>query len=186
VVIDPQLAAHVALALAVNCCVAASLSAAELGQTVNGATMVSLAIAVYAVPLAAVAWIEQTAPGVPDAVNIPELKIAPHEADHVAGALAVNCWVEFWLVVALAGVIVMGELTVTAAEAALPPAVGVAVTVQDSAASGAVYNPAVVTDPQLADQVALALAVNCCVAPSLTVALAGETVIEVTGATVWS
>jgi len=188
VVTDPQPADHVALALAVNCCEAASLTVAELGEMIKAfiGAIVSRAVAVYAVPLAAVAWIEQTAPGVPDAVNNPALDIDPHDANQVTGALAVNCWVEFWLVAALAGVIVMGELTVTAAEAALLPAVGVAVTVQDSAASGAVYNPAVVTDPQLADHVALALAVNCCVPPSLTVALAGETVIEVAGATVWS
>jgi len=81
--------------------------------------------------------------------------------------------------VALAGVIVIGDVTVTAAVAAVPPAIGVAFTAQLSATSGAVYNPALVTVPHVAAQVALALAVNCCVAPWLRVTVAGEMVIDV-------
>jgi hypothetical protein len=184
----PHEAAHVALALAVNCCVAFSLMVCvALGEIVNVfGPMVSIAVAAYAVPLAAVAVIEQTAPGAPDAVNNPALDIDPHDADQVTAALAVNCWVEYWLVVALAGVIIMGVLTVTAAEAALPPAVGFAVTAHVPATSGAVYNPAGVTDPQLADHVALALAVNCCVDPALSEALVGETVSAAVGERIWS
>ena len=176
----PQEADHVALELAVNCCVAFSLMVCVVpGVIVNVfGPIVSDAVAEYGVPLAAVAVIEQTAPGVPDAVNNPALDIEPHDAAQVTGAFAVNCWVEYWLVVALAGVIVMGELIVTTAEAALPPAVGVAVTVHVPAISGAVYNPAVVTEPQLADHVALALAVNCCVAPPAMLAVVGEMVTD--------
>lgn len=74
----------------------------------------------------------------PAAVNNPALDIDPHEAAQLTGMLAVNCWVAFWLVVATPGVIVIGELTVTAAVATLPPAVGVAVTMHAPAASGVV------------------------------------------------
>jgi hypothetical protein len=184
-VTDPHVADQVAAAFAVNCWVAASLTVTELGEIVKvlGDPIVAFAIAVYAVPLAAVAWIEQTVPGVPDAVNNPALDIDPHDAAQLTDMFAVNCCVEYSFVVVLEGIMVIGDTTVTAAEAALPT-VGVAVTVQGSTTSGAVYNPAAVTDPQLADHVALALAVNCCVAPSLTVALVGETANR--GARIWS
>ena len=72
----------------------------------------------------------------------------------------------------------MGEVTVTEAEAAAPPAVGVAVTVQAPATSGATYRPEPETDPQEALHVALALAVNCFESPSLRVALVGEMVMR--------
>jgi hypothetical protein len=121
---------------------------------------------------------------VADAVNNPALDIEPHEAAQLTGMLAVNCCVEYSFVVVLDGIIVIGEATVTAADTAPPTAVGVAVTVHGSTTRGAVYNPAVVTDPQLADHVAPAFAMNCCVAPSLTVALVGDTANK--GAEIWS
>ncbi|HEX5235716.1 MAG TPA: hypothetical protein VFW25_10345 [Silvibacterium sp.] len=67
----------------------------------------------------------------------------------------------------------MGELTVTFADEALPIA-GVAVTVQEPGTSGAVYSPVAETDPQEVDHVALGSALNCCVAPSVTIAEGGE------------
>lgn len=68
----------------------------------------------------------------------------------------------------------IGEDTVTDAEAAAPPALGVAVTVQAVATSGATYRPELETDPQDALQVAFAFAVNCFESPSVRFALVGE------------
>ena len=73
----------------------------------------------------------------PDAVKKPEFEIDPHEDDQLTGKSAVNCCVEFCGVLMACGVIVIGEVTVTEADAAAPPAVGVAVTVQAPATSGA-------------------------------------------------
>jgi hypothetical protein len=73
----------------------------------------------------------------PEAVKSPELEIEPHEEAQFTGILAVNCCVEFCGVLTVCGVIVIGEVTVTDAVAAVPPAVGVAVTVQAVATSGA-------------------------------------------------
>ena len=112
----------------------------------------------------------------PDAVKSPEPEIDPQEDAQVTGIFAVNCCVAFCGVLAVCGVMAMGEVTVTEAEAAAPPAVGVAVTVQAPATSGATYRPEPETDPQEALHVALALAVNCFESPSLRVALVGEMV----------
>ena len=68
----------------------------------------------------------------------------------------------------------IGRNTVTDAEAAAPPALGVAVTVQAVAKSGATYRPELETDPQDALQVAFAFAVNCFESPSVRFALVGE------------
>ena len=116
----------------------------------------------------------QTVPCAAEAVNSPVVAFIPAQEDaHVAGRFAVNCCVCPLTVVALTGVIVSGEVTVTVAEA-LAPETGVAVTVQDSAVKGAVYNPVEAPiDPQVAAQLALPLDVNCCVAPSLSAALVG-------------
>ena len=73
----------------------------------------------------------------PVAVKSPEPEIDPHEVVHFTATFAVNCCVEFWGVLAVFGVMVIGEVTVTDAVAAVPPAVGVAVTVQVPATSGA-------------------------------------------------
>jgi hypothetical protein len=60
-----------------------------------------------------------------------------------------------------------------------PPApVAVTLSVPDSGITdGAVYNPAAVTDPYVAAHFVIFAPVNCCVAPSVTVAVAGDTVI---------
>lgn len=94
------------------------------------------------------------------AVNRPVLEIALQESVQATGADAVNCCVSSACRLADAGVSVMGDVTVTVAEAGLPRA-GVAVTVQVPGASGAVYKPEDVTEPQEADHVSPAAAVNC-------------------------
>jgi hypothetical protein len=125
----------------------------------------------------AVAVMLQTVPCAAEAVNRPEVAFIPAQEDaHVAGMFAVNCCVCPLTVVALAGVMVSGEVTVTVAEALPVPEIGVAVTVQEAFIKGAVNKPAEVMVPQEAAKVALLLAVNCCVAPSLTVGLSGEIV----------
>jgi hypothetical protein len=63
------------------------------------------------------------------AVYRPPLVIVPHLAVHVTGALAVNCWVCPWGVVADTGVITMGDTTFTLAVALPLPLVAVAVMV---------------------------------------------------------
>ena len=129
----------------------------------------------YAVPLEAVAVKVHFAADV-GAVNAPLLDTVPQLAVHVTAWLAVKVCLFSACRFTAAGVIVIGEATVTAAVAALPPAVGVAVTVHEPGTRGAVYKPPLVTVPQFADHVAPALALNCCVAPSLTDAVEGDTV----------
>lgn len=73
----------------------------------------------------------QREPGVLDAVNNPAALMAPHFADHVTGALAVNCNVPPSGTVPDTGVITMGETMLTAVLAVCVPLVAVAVTVQD-------------------------------------------------------
>lgn len=125
-------------------------------------------------PLDAVAVTVQL-PATVGATNTPALEIDPQLAVHVTGWLAVNVCVFIACRFTTAGMIVIGELTVTEAESGLPPE-GVAVIVQDPAVRGAVKSPVMSIEPQLAVQVALPLAVNCCVAPSLTVAVVGDIV----------
>jgi hypothetical protein len=76
-------------------------------------------------------------------------------------------------VFAAEGVIVTGEVTFTVADALPAPFVAVAFTVHEPASSGAVYSPADVMLPQLAEKLAALLVVNCCVAPCTTVAFDG-------------
>lgn len=94
-----------------NCWVAFSFRVGFCGEIVNAAAapIVSAACAVYAVPLAAVAVMAHTLPCVADAVNKPFAAMLPHEAAQVTAALAVNCCVFPWAVVAVAGVIVKGD-----------------------------------------------------------------------------
>jgi hypothetical protein len=81
----------------------------------------------------------QTVPCAAEAVKSPEVAFIPAQEDaHVTGMFAVNCCVCPLTVVALAGVMVSGEVTVTAAEALPVPEIGVAVTVQGPAVRGAV------------------------------------------------
>jgi hypothetical protein len=127
------------------------------------------------VPLEAVAVSVQL-PATDGAVNTPALEIDPHEAVHATDWLAVNVCVFIACRFTAAGVIVIGEITVTAAESAFPPPVGVAVTVQEPGASGGVNSPAAEIVPHVADHVAGWVAVNSCVAASLTVAALGDTV----------
>lgn len=101
----------------------------------------------------------------------------PQEEDQVTGIFAVNCADPIACIAAVAGVMVIGDVTVTFAVAVWPvPFVAVALIVQEPAASGAVYKPVASTLPQVAVQLAGTLGVNCCCAPSLTVGLVGEMV----------
>jgi hypothetical protein len=126
----------------------------------------------------------QTVPWAAGEVNSPVVAFIPeHEDVHVAGMFAVNCCVCPLTVVALAGVMVSGEVTVTTAEALPVPETCFAVTVQDVLIKGEVNKPADVIVPQEAAKVALLLAVNCCVPPSLTVGLCGEMANEDTAET---
>ena len=105
----------------------------------TGAPTVSAAVAVYAVPLAAVAVMVQVLPCDADAVNIPFASMTPHEAFHVTDALAVNCCVCPWPVVAVMGEMTMGEDIFAVVDATCPlPSVAVAVMVHEPGDNGAV------------------------------------------------
>ena len=115
----PQDEVQVAATFDVNCCWAPSVIVGFDGAivSVDAAPTVSNALAVYAVPVEAVAVILQALPCVADAVNKPFAAMLPHEAAHMTGELAVNCCVCPCGVLALEGVITMGELTVAMAVA---------------------------------------------------------------------
>ena len=83
----------------------------------------------FGVPVA-IPSIVQFVPTVPLAVYKPLGLIVPHLAVHVAGTLALNCWVPPCGVLADTGVITIGDTTVTFAEALPLPSVAVAVMVQ--------------------------------------------------------
>ena len=89
---------------------------------------VSLAFAVYGVPLEAVAVMVQL-PAVAGAVKSPVLSMEPQEAAQVTAILAENCCVLFTAVVAPDGVMEIGEDTLTFVEAVWPlPSLAVPVT----------------------------------------------------------
>ena len=103
----------------------------------------------------------------------------PAAAVHVVAPGEVNCCVAPRFSETLAGEIVCGfkDCSVTVAEADPPGPVAVTVTVFDEGmAEGAVYKPAELTDPAVAVHAVAPEEVNCCVAPSVTVADVGEIV----------
>ena len=115
-----------------------------VGEIVSAAAapMVSTALAVYAVPLEAVAVILQALPCAAEAVYSPAELMLPHEAAHRTGEFAVNCCVWPWAVLALEGVITMGDLTVATVDAVCPlPSVAVALIVHEEGLNGAVNKP---------------------------------------------
>jgi hypothetical protein len=93
-------------------------------------------------------------------VKSPVEEMVPQLAVQTTGRFAVNCWVWPCAVVAELGVIVMGEVML-AVEDAVAPVLAVAVTTHEPGTRGAVYRPADVIVPQLAEKVAAALDVNC-------------------------
>ena len=101
--------------------------------------------------------------------------IEPHFAAQVTDALAVNCCVCPWGVIADTGVMTMGETTFGFVVAVWPPLVAVAIMVHNFGYSGALNRPAEEIDPQLSFSVHVEglLAENCWVAASNTVGLEG-------------
>ena len=98
----------------------------------------AFAVAVYAGDPVAVAVIVQpdTTAG---AVNTPELEIAPQESDQLTGWLAVKVTMFSACRFAVAGVKVIGDVTVTLVDAVVPlPSVAFTVTWHVPGASGAV------------------------------------------------
>lgn len=188
--IVPQEAIHVAFTLEVNCCVAFSSRLGLSGEIVKavGAPTVSMALAVYAVPPVPVAVTVHALPCVAEAVKRPAALMVPHDADHATDMFAVNCCVWPSGVVALAGEIAIGDVTVALVDAVWPlPSVAFAVMVHDVGNSGAVKTPAADIDPQLALNVAPLPTVNCWVPPSLIVTLSGEIEnVDATGAAILS
>jgi hypothetical protein len=118
-------------------------------------------------------------------VYLPDPVIVPQEADQLTATLAVNCCVELIFSVTVDG-FTATRITLTLAVALEPEAsLAVAVTVQRSAAAGAVNKPAVVTPPPLVvGQIRLQVTVvpleveyeNCCVPKTGSVTSSGETV----------
>src|SRR5579871_143810 len=92
----------------------------------------------------------------------------PHEADQLTVTLAVNCWAVLTCNVAVPGVTTTLAATVTSAIPVFPEP-SVAVTTQCPVEFGAIYMPLTSMVPQEADQVTIVLAVNCCIAPSISV-----------------
>lgn len=176
----PQVAENVDGTLEVNCFVSPSLRTIAPGPMIRSGAgpAVSAAVPVYAGPLVAVAVIVQTLPGVFGAVKRPVVSTVPQEDCQVAGRFAMNCWVISAGVVTAAGVTTIGEVTVMVVDAVFVVSeASVAVTVQESAAKGAVYRPLFWSMlPQVAAKVAGRLVVNCCVAFSLKLGLSGDRV----------
>jgi len=77
-------------------------------------------------------------PAVAGAVYTPALLIDPHDADQFTAVSAEKVWVFRACRLTFAGVMVSGATTVTVAVALFPPAVGVAVTVEEPGDEGAV------------------------------------------------
>jgi len=173
--IDPQVAVQVAVTLEVNCCCVPAGNVGLSGEMVSAdaAPMVSTAVAVYAVPLDAMALMVQALPGVADAVNRPAVLMLPQVADQLTAVFAENCCFCPCAVTALAGEIVIGDVTLANVDVEPLPLVAVAVMVHEPGASGAVKRPEVEMEPQEALNVEGMLAVNCWVAPSLTVGFSG-------------
>jgi len=140
-------------------------------------SMLADACAVNAGEPVAVAVMVQSAPAA-GAVYTPTLETEPHEALHVTTWLAVKVCVFSACRLALDGVRVMGEFTVTFVEAVAPLAlVEVAVTWHVAGTSGAVYRPPLaVIEPHAAVNVAGELAVNCWVTFSINVGVSGDRV----------
>ena len=116
-------------------------------------------------------------PGVAGALKRPPVEIDPHEALQVTAWLAEKVSELSACKPPEEGEMVMGECTVTAVVADLPvPSVALAVTVHEPGDRGAVNTPAEEMDPQEAVYAAALLALNCCVAPSVTVGPWGEIV----------
>jgi hypothetical protein len=130
----PQEAENVALLLAVNCCVAPSVTVGRIGVTVSGAgagPILSYPYTVYFGFPVAIPSTVQKVPTDPAAVKRPPAVIEPQPAVHATGTLAVNCCVIPRGVVADTGVIMIGETTVTVAVELPLPLVAFAVTVQE-------------------------------------------------------
>jgi len=138
--IEPQDAVQVEGVLEVNCCCVPAGNVGLSGEMVSAdaAPMVSTAVAVYAVPLDAMALMVHALPDVADAVNSPAALMLPQVADQLTAVLAENCCVCPCAVTALDGEIVIGEVTVAKVEVEPLPLVDVAVMVHDPGASGAV------------------------------------------------
>jgi hypothetical protein len=166
------------------------------GTTGTVTVTVALADLVGSATLVAVTTNDPAAAG---AVYKPAALTVPPVADQVTAVLAlpvtvaVNCCVAFVRIEAVVGLIATATtgaaVTVTVALADLVgSATLVAVTTNDPAAAGAVYKPAALTVPLVADQVTAVLAlpvtvaVNCRVALTATDAVVGLTVTATTGA----
>jgi|SRR5579863_1680802 len=109
----------------------------------GAAPIASTTFVVYAVPDKAVAVILQELPCAAEAVKRPDELMMPQDTDHETGELAVNCCVCPCGVLALAGVIAMGDTTVAVVAALWPlPSDAVAVTVHDDGLKGAMKRPA--------------------------------------------
>ena len=113
-------------------------------------------------------------PALDGAVKRPLLLMEPHEALHVTDSFAENCWVWLTLVLVEDGVMVMGEEMVMLVLAWPLPSLALPVTLQLGCVSGAVKRPVLSMVPQVALHVEAVEAVNCSVAPSLTVGFCGE------------
>ena len=101
----------------------------------------------------------------------------PATAVQVVAPADVNCCVAPRFSETLVGEIVCGfaDCSVTVADADPPGPVAVTVTLLDEGiVAGAVYKPLVLIDPTVAVQEVAPDEVNCCVVPSVTVAVVGE------------
>jgi len=91
----PHVAAKIAAALAVNCCVVPTVRLGLTGEIenvlVDGGPILSYPYTVYFGPELAVPWTVQYLPAGALAVKRPPAVMEPQAAVHVTGALAVNC-----------------------------------------------------------------------------------------------
>ncbi len=180
VLMVPAVAVQVVAPGEVNCCVAPSFKETVTGEIVSGLRACSVTTAEAEPPGPVAVTVTELDEGIVEgAVNRPLVLMVPAVAVQVVAPGEVNCCVAPSFKETVTGEIVWGlrACRFTTAEAEPPDPVAVAVTELDSGiVEGAVNRPVALMLPAVAVQLVAPDEVNCCMAPSFTVAVVGEMV----------
>jgi hypothetical protein len=182
--IVPAVADQLVAPAEVNCCELPRLMLAAVGAMACAASNVTTALAEPPGPLALTVTVPDA--GIVDgAVYRPPALMLPAVALQLVAPAEVNCWVPPRRTLALAGEMDCAPTSVTVALAEPPGPLAVTVTVPDDGiVAGAVYNPFELMLPAVALQLVAPVEVNCCFAPSIMLAVAGEMVCDASNVTV--
>jgi hypothetical protein len=179
-VIVPKVAVQADAPAEVNCCVAPRLRETVSGEIVCGFRACSVTTAEAEPPGPVAVTVTELDDGMLEgAVNSPVVLMLPAVAVQLVAPKEVNCCVAPSFNETVSGEMACGfrACSVTAAEAEPPGPVAVTVTEPDDGMlEGAVNSPVVLMLPAVAVQLVAPEEVNCCVAPSFTVAVVGEIV----------